>query len=260
MMRYFLQRMPVMLLGLVLLPALAADSSNPALDVLVQVHQEGARGQARIDKLDDAMRRMRDEMRQSVLQQESLKADLPELQRYAAAQASRRAQLESEFSAGVPGQLDVLPSLQQMVAWLERFIQADIPFNREHRLQRVAGLRSLLANDTVPPGDKLRAVLEVTQVELQYGRSVETYSGSLAFGGKEEPLEFLRVGRLMLYYQDIDGTKQGYWDRKVQRWQPLPESERTRIHAAIQMAKGESPIQLLELSIPTPAPMAGAGS
>ncbi|MGH8454380.1 MAG: DUF3450 family protein, partial [Nevskiales bacterium] len=149
-------------LALCLLPALAADSAGPALDVLVQSHQDAARSQARIDKLDNDMKRMRDEMRQGVLQLEGLKTDLPPLQQQAGERSARRAQMERELSAGVPGQLEVQPSLQQMVAWLEHFIQGDAPFTLEQRRLRITGLRKLLAQSELPDSDKLRAVLEIT--------------------------------------------------------------------------------------------------
>jgi hypothetical protein len=241
-----------LLLSLFLLPALAADSSNPALDLLAQVHQEAAKSQARIDKLDDEMRRMRDEMRQGVLKLESLKAELPELQRHAGTVSARRSQLEREFSAGVPGQLEAQPALRQMVDWLEKFVASDLPYLQEQRRQRVAGLRGLLDKENVPEADKLRAVLEVTQVELQYGRSVEAYPGQLRFKGKDQPVEFLRVGRLMLYYLEPDGARQGYWNRAARRWQPLPADERERLTAAMAMAKGETPPELMELLLPAP--------
>jgi hypothetical protein len=242
----------VVLLCAALLPVLAADSTNPALDVLVQAHQAAAQSQARIDKLDDDMRRMRDEMRRGVLQLESLKTDLPALERHASEQAARRSQLERELSAGVPGQIEVGPALQQMVAWLERFVQADAPFRLDQRRQRIAGLKTLLAKPDVPDADKLRAVLEVTQVELQYGRSVEAYTGQLRFGGKDQDVEFLRVGRVMLYYLQPEGARQGYWDRSARRWQPLPEEERERLGAALDMARGETPPELMELLLPAP--------
>ncbi|HXG29829.1 MAG TPA: DUF3450 domain-containing protein [Nevskiales bacterium] len=245
-----------LLLVVLLLPALAADSANPAIELLVQAHQEAAKSQARIDKLDDDMRRMRDEMRRGVLQLESLKTDLPALERHAGEQAARRAQLERELSAGVPGQIEVAPALQQMVAWLDRFVQADAPFRLDQRRQRIAGLKALLAKPDVPDADKLRAVLEVTQVELQYGRSVEAYTGQLRFGGKDQDVEFLRVGRVMLYYLEPEGARQGYWDRSTRRWQPLPAEERERLEAALDMARGETPPELMELLLPAP----GAGS
>jgi hypothetical protein len=241
-----------LLLALALLPVLAADSVATVLDTLVESHQKAAASQARIDKLDDDMRRMRDEMRQGVLQLEGLKADLPAIEQDAARQAQRRGQLERELSAGVPGQLEVMPSLEQMVGWLDQFIQADAPFMLEQRRQRLAGLGKLLQSEGLSEGDKFRAVLEVTQVELQYGRTVEAYAGTLRFAGKDEPVEFLRVGRLMLYYVDATGQRQGYWDRKTGRWQPLPDSERDRIHTAMQMVKGEVDPQLMELLLPAP--------
>lgn len=257
-MRYAMRRIPLFYplfaatAVLVLLPALAADSTNPALEVLAKAHEAGAQSQKRIDKLDDAMKHMRDEMREGALTLEALKSEQPELQRRAGAVATRRAQLEQEFSAGVPGQIDAQPAMQEMVHWLEQFVAADAPFRREERQQRVAGLRSLLEKENLSDADKLRAVLEVTQVELQYGRSVATYRGQLRFGDKEQEVEFLRVGRLMLYYLEPDGTRQGYWDGRQHRWRPLPAEERERLLTAMAMARGETSPELMELLLPAP--------
>jgi hypothetical protein len=56
----------------------------------------------------------------------------------------------------------------------------------------------------------------------------------------------------MLYYLGEAGGRQGYWNRAARRWQPLPEEERERLAAAIAMAKGETPPELMELLLPAP--------
>jgi len=240
-----------LLAALLILPVIAADSVEPALNLLTELHQAAAKSQARIDKLDDDMRRMRDEMRQGELRLENAKAELLPLEQQARELSGRRAQLERELSAGVPGQVDLQVVMPAMLTWLERFIESDLPFLREQRRERLVGLRKLLAKEDISDADKLRALLEVVQVEMQYGRGVEASSSTLRFGTDDTPIELLRVGRLMLYYLEPGGTRQGFWNRSTRRWQALPEDERERLLAALRMAKGEDAPQLMELLLPT---------
>ena len=228
-------------------PQAVDDGPLPLAQFALQIEGRAVKAQVGIERL-----RLDRRYYQAVLQLENLRAELPELQRHAGELSARRAQLEREASAGKPGQIDVEPALRKMVGWLDQYIQDDVPYLQEQRQQRVVGLRGLLEKDNLSDAEKLRAVLEVTQVELQYGRSVETYTGQLRFSGQDQDVEFLRVGRLMLYYLDKDGMRQGYWDRDNRRWQPLPEDEHERIGAAIQMTKGETPPELMELLLPAP--------
>lgn len=240
-----------LLAAALILPAIAADSVEPALDLLTQAHQAAAKSQARIDKLDDDMRRMRDEMRQGALRLENARAELIPLEQQAGELSRRRAQLERELSAGVPGQVDMRLVLPSMLSWLDRFIGSDMPFLPEQRRQRITGLRSLLAKDDISDADKLRALLEVVQVEMQYGRSVDVSTSTLRFGSADTEVELLRIGRLMLYYIEPEGQRQGFWNHQTRRWQALPEDDREPLLAALRMAKGEDAPQLMELLLPT---------
>jgi hypothetical protein len=52
---------------------------------------------------------------------------------------------------------------------------------------------------------------------MEYGRTIEAYEGKLA-GTDERTVQLLRIGRLSLLYQTMDGKETGYWDRDKKAW------------------------------------------
>ena len=67
--------------------------------------------------------------------------------------------------------------------------------------------------------EKYRRIVEAYQVEMDYGRTIEAYEGELASeGGDPRTVQFLRVGRVTLLYQTLDGRETGYWDADRKAW------------------------------------------
>ena len=53
--------------------------------------------------------------------------------------------------------------------------------------------------------EQFRLLLEAYQLEQDYGNRIESWRGPLALEGQELSVGFLRVGRVALYYQTLDG-------------------------------------------------------
>jgi len=138
---------------------------------------------------------------------------------------------------------DVDGVIEKMVAQMERAVTADLPFQREERLNRIAKLRNDLDDDSLKVGDKYRLALSALKIEVNYGMSVEDYDGERPLNDgetvgelrfalahldddgvpKENPLTlkpyeesreqgtFLRYGRVALVYMD---DRMGHRNRK----------------------------------------------
>ena len=68
-----------------------------------------------------------------------------------------------------------------------------------------------------------RRIVEAYQVENEYGRTIESYQGQLSGGPEKRTVEFLRVGRLVLIYQTLDGGETGIWSKEKRAWELLPK-------------------------------------
>ena len=67
----------------------------------------------------------------------------------------------------------------------------------------------------------------------------------------QRSVEFLRVGRTMLYYQTPNGHESGYWNTQSRTWQELDNSVRRPLQKAIAIARQQKTADWLELPIKT---------
>lgn len=131
----------------------------------------------------------------------------------------------------------ISPLMARMITTLEQFISLDVPFLAEERSTRLAGLKSMMERADIAVSEKFRRVLEAYQVEVEYGRSIEAYSGLIDVEGSERDVDFLRIGRVSLVYKTRDGNHMGVWQQANNQWEPLPAEYRTGINKALRIAR-----------------------
>lgn len=163
------------------------------------------------------------------------------------AQAEEIASLEAQIGQLEQTAASLEPLLERMYRELDAFVDADAPFLAAERGDRLARLEGLLAGEG-NVSEKLRRMLEAIQIELEYGRTLGTYSGVLDDG---RPAEFVHVGRVALFYRTVDGSETGYWDLTSRSWVVDDEHERA-IRDALAMAKEEVAPDLLVLPVRAP--------
>jgi hypothetical protein len=144
----------------------------------------------------------------------------------------------------------VQPLMQEMVNTLDQFIKLDVPFLLEERTARVADLKRIMDRADVSIAEKYRMILDAYQSELEYGRTIEAYSGRLGTGPDARTVEFARLGRVSLMYRTLDGSETGYWDAQKKDWVADP-SYRDAIEQALDVANGGDP-DLLTVPVPPP--------
>ena len=145
----------------------------------------------------------------------------------------------------------VQPLMQEMVNTLDQFIKLDIPFLLEVRAARVADLKRIMDRADVSIAEKYRMILEAYQSELEYGRTIEAYSGRLGTGPDARTVEFARLGRVTLLYRTLDGSETGYWDAQKKDW-VQDASLRGAVEEALRRAKDDGPPELLTVPVPAP--------
>ena len=145
----------------------------------------------------------------------------------------------------------VQPLMQEMVNTLDQFIKLDVPFLLEERTARVADLKRIMDRADVSIAEKYRMILDAYQSELEYGRTIEAYSGRLGTGPDARTVEFARLGRVSLMYRTLDGSETGYWDAQKKDW-VQDASISGAVDEALRRAKEDGPPELLTVPVPAP--------
>ncbi|QMV62669.1 DUF3450 domain-containing protein [Pseudomonas berkeleyensis] len=232
--------------------SLAAAPLDDALDESQRLAAEAKASQGRVEQLDDASREMLNEYRSALQQAEALKGYNSQLLDLVAAQRDELAGYQRQLDGIERTQEAVSPQMVRMVEVLGQFIAADLPFLPEEREDRLAQLQDLLPRADVSLADKYRRILEAYQIESDYGRTLEAWRGELKQAdGASRSVEFLRLGRSMLYYQALDGHESGWWNPQAQAWQALEGSARRPLSQAIAIARQQQAPALLNLPIKT---------
>jgi hypothetical protein len=202
-------------------PAIHAQASKleRAIDEQVGVDQEARTSQERVDQLDDETQKLLSEYRRALADAESYTTYATQLEAQVQSQRDELAEMDRQLQEVETTSREVLPLMQSMLDTLEQFVGLDVPFLMEERSKRVATLREMMTRADVAISEKYRRIVEAYQVEMDYGRTIEAYEGQLAgASGDPRTVQFLRVGRVTLLYQTLDGGETGYWDADQKSW------------------------------------------
>jgi len=237
--------------------ALAAGPGIAApLDTARQTHvdtqQQGARSQQQVEKLDDGTQAMLNEYRNGLRELDSLKVYHQQLGREVKSQEAERAAMEKQLADIEVTQRNITPLMLRMLEVLTQFVALDTPFLEPERKKRVEELQALMDRSDVTLAEKYRRLLEAYQVETEYGRNIEAYRGDLKEGEQTRAVDFLRFGRLGLYYLTLDRHEAGYWDQEARRWVVLASQYRNDIERGLRIARKQAAPDLLKLPISAP--------
>ncbi len=213
-------------------------------------HRVAQQSQQRIDKMEETTREMRDEYLGNERMSDVTEAYNQQIRLLVESQERELADLEAQLQSIEETDQAVLPMLNRMVKMLRKFVAADLPFLSDERQQRLARLDALLPRADISVAEKYRQILEAYMVEVQYGRTFETYSGRLLQDGGNRQVNFLRLGRTAVYYQTLGGQKSGLWQPALQHWQMLTEEQNLTLRKAIQIARQQQVPSLIDLPLP----------
>ena len=159
--------------------------------------------------------------------------------------------LQAELAGLDATAAEVQPMLQKMFDDLVSFVAADVPFLANERAQRVSRLRELMSDPDKTASEKYRRLLEAYSIEMEYGRTMDSYHDKLS---DSREADFVRLGRVSLMYRTADGSDVGYWDQQKKAWVSAPEYKRS-IEVALRIAKQTTAPDLI--TVPVPAASGG---
>lgn len=246
-------RKPLLFVACGLLMANAsAQTVDDSLSRQEQMDRDGAASQARIDRLDDQAKSDFQEFRTVSRRLESLKIYNQQMDRLIQSQNQEMDSIQNQIETIDDIETGALPLMLEMTETLDEIVEADVPFLLDERQDRVARLKELIDRADVSAGEKYRRILEAYQVEVEYGRTIEAYRGELVMDGEARKVEFLRVGRVGLYYQTLDGSRIGRWNSSRSDWEALDAGYRNSIRDGLRVARKQAPPELLKLPINAP--------
>lgn len=215
--------------------------------------REAQQSQARINQVDDQISDIVTEYRSTIDHLADLREYNAMKRKIVKDQGVRIVTLRADISGVADIQRTMPPLILEMIETIDLFVQKDLPFLPVERATRVAKLRADFERSEVSTAEKYRKALEAFQIENDYGRSIEVREGKLIEGGSERTVNFLKIGRVALYYQTKDKSETGMWDRDAGAWTTdLPGGSADQIDTAIAIANEFVPPDLLLLPLPAP--------
>lgn len=230
----------------------AADELNEAIDIKAKTTAATAGSQNKIDQLSDQTRNMLEEYRQNIREAESLKKYNDHLSQMVESQAKERQSLSNQLREIEITKREIVPLMVRMLDSLEAFVGFDLPFLPAERQGRLEELNEMMVRADVTTVEKFRRVLEAYQIENDFGRTIEAYRADLKQGDSVRPVDFLRLGRVALFYQTLDGGETGIWNAEEKKWETLAGKYTKPVRSGLRIARKEAAPDLLTLPVPAP--------
>ncbi len=236
---------------LLLSPAAIASTAtlNRAIQTQVQTERNAQGAQEQIDNLDNETQRLVADYRATLIEIDSLKSYIAQLERQVSAQQEEIVSIEEQIEQIESTNRGVLPLMEDMVTSLGQFVELDVPFLPSERTTRVAELEALMARADISTAEKYRRILEAYQIEMEFGRNIEAYQGELGDTGRE--VDFLRIGRLALMYSTPNGEEFGFWNNESRQWVTDTDLE-DFVTDGLRIARKQSPPNLMLMPIQAP--------
>ena len=207
--------------------------------------------QVRVDKVVTQTRSMEDQYRATLKEIDWLLIYNKLLELQIENQERVKVDLEQSIANVAIVNRQIVPVMTRMIDSLDQFIVLDVPFLNKERTDRVNGLKELMSRQDVTVAEKFRKVTEAYQIENDYGRTIETYKDTLEVDGAFLELDFLRIGRIALMYQSVDGKRSGVWNQDTQSWDDASD-QRNQIKLGLSIAKKQVAPDLVILPVDSP--------
>jgi len=215
-----------------------------------EVHDQARQAQVRVDAITEETRDLLNDFKTVMKEVEGLRIYNAQLDRQIANQEQEMADLNESIDKVTLVERQVAPLMLRMIDGLEQFITLDVPFLQEDRLGRIERLREIADRADVEVSEKFSQVLNAFQIENEYGRTMEAYTGDLDLDGSTLVVDFLRMGRVSLVYQTTDGERSGVWNNTERRWDALDASFNSSIRNGIRIARQQAAVDLITLPVP----------
>ena len=221
-----------------------ARQLDPVRSLFAQSNVGAKESQDQIDVIDDTTNGIVQEFRQNYQQLKDLTIYNDQLEILIDRHERKMVRVEQDIARISSLTRSVMPLMFKMIDALDTFVELDTPFLIEERRNRVSNLRNLMNNPDASPAEKYRKIAEAYEIENEYGRTIEAYTGKVS-PDDDRTVNFLRIGRNSYVYQTLDGDEQAVWSQSRGEWQRLGGSYRLPIQVGIRIANEQAAPDLM---------------
>ena len=227
----------------------AEETLDSAVNTKLKSQEQAIESQKTVNTLADQTRDMTEQYRDAIRKTDSLKTYNGQLAKLVKQQKVSLEAIRRQLDNVEETQRSIVPLMLKMIDTLQKFVNLDMPFLKKERQQRVAALKEMMDSPDATLPDKYRRIMEAYQIEMEYGRTIESYNDTVKMDGQEYTVDVLRVGRLIMTFQTLDGEVSGVWNKETKTWQKLPSEYNRSINQGLQIAKKQSPPELVKLPV-----------
>jgi hypothetical protein len=231
--------------------AVSAQGLDSSVEAEKQINENSAVSQSRVSDLARQAQDLLAEYRSVVGETESLKIYNDNLGKVVDDQRNEVVSINRQLAGLEETNRGIVPLMLEMIAALDRVVEADVPFRIEQRRARVGRLHEMMDQAEITASEKYRRVMEAYQGELEFGRTTEAYSDVLPTTG--QTVDFLRVGRALLLYQSSDQSVTGWFNPNSRQFEQLENDRfRQQVKDGLAIARNEKAPNLVMLPVPGP--------
>ncbi len=205
--------------------------------VAESINEDARTSQAKINDVSDETSALLREYKAVLKINDGLRVYNRQLERQIANQERQISTLNKSIDEVTVIQRQIVPLMWRMIDGLDQFVNLDMPFLMEERLERVDRLRDLMERADVAVSEQFSQVLRAYQIENEYGRTLTPYTGEIEVNGQTRIVDILQVGRVALVYQTTDGSETGFWNKKTRQWEVLEDAFTTPTRNGLKMAR-----------------------
>jgi len=214
-----------------------ADDLKQVVEKSSAINESAVKSQTKVDSLAEQIQNKLQQFKAINKETEGLKVYNAQMNRQIENQLLEMNRLAESMDQVTVIERQITPLMLRMISGLEEFVKLDIPFLPEERSSRITGLKEMMDRSDVAVSEKFRRVLEAYQVEVDYGRTIESYAANADINGQAQEVNYLRIGRVALVYQSRDRQNMGIWDQQSKKWDALDDSYRSQITKGLRMAQ-----------------------
>jgi hypothetical protein len=249
--KVFRQRI-ILLMSVILIgqSAINAQDLEKIVDESKKINASAAASQQKISEISDQIQSKLQQYRTTLKETEGLKVYNAQMRKQIENQVTEMASINESMDTVTVIERQITPLMLRMIDALGDLIAADVPFLQEERAERLAGLEEMMVRADVAVSEKFRRVLEAYQIEIDYGKTIEAYSGNVEIAGAEQAVNFLRIGRIALIYQSRDRALMGVWNNETKAWDELDSSYQTAVSKGLRMAQKQLAPDMINVPVP----------